>query len=39
MNGTILEAACMLTAGLDGVEKAFDEKTLDAADKLCGLHA
>jgi hypothetical protein len=33
MNGTILEAACMLTAGLDGVEKAFDEKTLDAADK------
>jgi len=31
VTGTILEAACMLSARLTGVEKAYDEKTLDAA--------
>ncbi|MBX3363931.1 MAG: hypothetical protein KF866_04125 [Phycisphaeraceae bacterium] len=29
----ILEAACFLTARLDGVEKAFDDQTLEAATK------
>ena len=29
----LLEAACMLTAKLEQVEKLFDERTLDAADK------
>ena len=29
----VLEAACMLTAKLDGVEKLFDEQTLEAASK------
>ncbi|MCL4743269.1 MAG: hypothetical protein KJZ54_13825 [Phycisphaerales bacterium] len=29
----ILEAACLLTARLDGVEKAFDDQTLEAATK------
>ncbi len=33
MNGTVLEAACMLTAKLAKVEDHFDEKTLDAASK------
>ena len=33
VNGTILEAACMLTARLADVEKVHDEKTLDAADR------
>ncbi len=33
MNGTVLEAACMLTAKLAKVEEHFDEKTLDAASK------
>jgi hypothetical protein len=31
VTGTILEAACMLTARLADVEKRYDEKTLDAA--------
>jgi hypothetical protein len=31
VDGTILEAACMLTAGLSDAEKLHDEKTLDAA--------
>jgi len=29
----ILEAACLLTARMDGVEKAFDDQTLEAATK------
>ncbi len=29
----ILEAACMITARLEGVEKAFDDQTLEAATK------
>jgi len=33
VNGTILEAACMLTARLADVEKVHDEKTLDAASR------
>jgi len=33
VNGTILEAACMLTARLADVEKVHDEKTLDAAGR------
>ncbi len=33
MTGTVLEAACMLTAGLHGLEKVHDEKTLEAAAK------
>ena len=33
VDGTILEAACMLTAGLSDVEKLHDEKTLDVASK------
>jgi len=30
---TILEAACMLSAGLGGAEKLYDEKTLDGASR------
>jgi len=33
MTGAVLEAACMLTAGLTDVEKLHDEKTLEAASK------
>jgi hypothetical protein len=33
LSGNVLEAACMLTAKLAGVEKVHDEKTLDAASK------
>jgi len=33
VTGTILEAACVLSAGLAGAEKRYDEKTLDAASK------
>ena len=33
LNGTVLEAACMLSGKLEDVEKRFDEKTLDAAEK------
>jgi hypothetical protein len=33
MTGTVLEAACLLTARLGGLDKQFEEKTLDAADK------
>ena len=33
VNGCVLEAACMLTAGLSDVEKLHDEQTLDAAVK------
>ncbi|MCY2928174.1 MAG: hypothetical protein NTV86_01525 [Planctomycetota bacterium] len=33
LSGTILEAACMVTAGLGDAEKMYDEKTLDAASK------
>jgi len=33
VNGTILEAACMLTARLADVEKLHDEKTLDTASR------
>ena len=33
VNGTVLEAACLLTAGLAGAEKQYEEKTLDAASK------
>lgn len=33
VNTRLLEAACMLTAGLQGVEDRFDEQTLDAASK------
>ncbi len=33
MTGTVLEAACMLTAGLHDLDKVHDEKTLDAAAK------
>jgi hypothetical protein len=33
VNGTVLEAACMLTARLADVEKVHDEKTLDAASR------
>ena len=33
VTGGVLEAACMLTAGLHGVEKLHDAKTLDLADK------
>jgi len=33
MTGAVLEAACMLTAGLTDVEKLHDGKTLDAASK------
>ncbi len=33
MSGRLLEAACMISARFEGVEKEFDEKTLDAADK------
>jgi len=33
MDGTVLEAACMLTAGLTDLEQLHDEKTLDAASK------
>jgi len=32
-NGSMLEAACLLTAKLDHVEKLYDEQTLDAASK------
>ncbi len=33
VNGSLLEAACMVTAKLDGVENLFDEPTLEAAEK------
>ncbi len=33
VTGNVLEAACMLTAGLQEVEKLHDAKTLDVADK------
>jgi hypothetical protein len=33
VNGAVLEAACMLTAKLAGVEEVHDEKTLDAASR------
>ncbi len=33
MTGTVLEAACVLTAKLTGAEKEYEEKTLDAASK------
>jgi len=33
VTGTVLEAACMITAGLQGPEKLYDEKTLDLAGK------
>ena len=33
MTGTVLEAACVLTAKLAGAEKAYEEKALDAASK------
>jgi hypothetical protein len=33
VTGTILEAACMLTARFGDVEKVYDEKALDAASK------
>jgi len=33
LSGQVLEAACMLSGHLEGVEKRFDEKTLDAASK------
>jgi hypothetical protein len=33
VTGGVLEAACMLTAGLHNVEKLHDAKTLDLADK------
>ena len=33
VNGSLLEAACMVTAKLDGVENLFDEPTLEAAHK------
>ena len=33
VNGTVLEAACMLTARLADVEKVHDEKTLDVASR------
>ena len=32
-SGTVLEAACFLSAGLSGVEKMYEEKTLDAASR------
>jgi len=33
VSGTVLEAACMLTAHLAGVEKLYPEQALDSADK------
>lgn len=33
VNGTMLEAACLLTAKLDGVQELYDERALDAAQK------
>ncbi|MEX2388786.1 MAG: hypothetical protein WD534_12985 [Phycisphaeraceae bacterium] len=33
VDGSVLEAACMLTAGLSQPEKVFEEKTLDAAQR------
>lgn len=33
VNGSLLEAACMLTARLDGLENLFDEPTLEAAQR------
>ena len=33
MNTTLLEAACLLTAKLSGVEKLYDEQTLEAAER------
>jgi len=33
VNGTVLEAACMLTAGLSDVENLYEDPTLDAASK------
>jgi hypothetical protein len=32
ITSSVLEAACFLTGKLEGAEKSFDEKTLDAAD-------
>jgi hypothetical protein len=33
VNGTVLEAACLLTAKLDGVENLFNDQALEAASK------
>jgi hypothetical protein len=33
VSGALLEAACVLTAKLDGVEKHYDEQTLEAAQR------
>ena len=33
VNGTVLEAACLLTAKLDGIENLYDEQALEAAQK------
>jgi hypothetical protein len=33
VNGTLLEAACMLTAKLEGIENLYAEQTLEAAQK------
>jgi len=33
VNGTMLEAACLLTAKLDGVQDLFEDRTLEAAQK------
>lgn len=33
VNATVLEAACLMTAGLQDAEKQFDEATLEAADR------
>jgi hypothetical protein len=33
VTGTVLEAACMLTAGLGGAEKLYPEQALEAASK------
>lgn len=36
VNGSVLEAACMLTAKLPDLDKRYDERTLDQADKRFG---
>ncbi len=36
LSGRVLEAACMLSGKFGGVEKLYDEKTLEAADKRFG---
>ena len=33
VNGTMLEAACLLTAKLDGIENLYDDQTMEAAQK------